>query len=167
MEIIVNKDISIKQFILISVLVIIAGIGALYVSLEGFIKVNILKNYKVEFAKIYYSEIVNTSREDDNSTYRRVVRYNFSVDGKNYSGEDTLWWKFFSSDINAKVGDDIKIIYNINNPEENKVYHISYLFIIFGIGINVFMFMALKKRIQDNDEDDVNQNFDPKTKINI
>ena len=152
MEVIVNKNISVKQFALIAIFAIIFGLGALYVGLEGFIKVNILKSYKMESAKIYYSEIANINREDENQSYRRVIKYNFNVDGKDYSGEDILWWKILRSDINVKVGDDVKIIYNINNPEENEVYHISYLFIVLGIGINAFMFVALKKRIQDDDE---------------
>ncbi len=64
MNIIVNKNISKKAFVIITFGAILIGIVMIYLATKGFINVNILKNYKKEIAEIYYSEIDDTDSMD-------------------------------------------------------------------------------------------------------
>ena len=50
MNIIVNKNISKKAFVIITFGAILIGIVMIYLATKGFINVNILKNYKKEIS---------------------------------------------------------------------------------------------------------------------
>lgn len=127
----------------------------IYIATKGFINVNIIKNYKKETAEITYSEIIDTSeyRGDENSSWQRQIRYIYFVDGKQFEGEDIIWWRFFlGSDINMQIGDKIDIYYNIDDPSQSEVYHISYVLIFLGICIIILTSLILKQRIKEKQE---------------
>ena len=150
MKMIVNKDISVKKFALITILAVFIGISLIYIATEGFIKVNILKTCKKEEAKIYSSEIVETvNTTEDQVKNMREISYTYDINNNKYEGTGKLWWKLFNSDKNFKVGDEIKIFYEINNPEKSKIYHISYGMMILGIIIIVLSVLMLKRRIEE------------------
>lgn len=150
MNVIVNKDIPIKTFVIITIFAIIMGIVLLYAATKGFLNVNILKKCNKIEAEITYSSKDNVSKQIGETNYQRKVGYVFTVNNKKYTGQDILWWRLLAnSDRNVRVGDKITVFYNINNPVENEVYHISYVLIIIGI---VFIFLPislLKQRIKE------------------
>lgn len=150
MKIIVNKNISKKNFMIITIFAVLLGTTIICFGVKGFIKVNILKSHKRENAKITYSTYLDTSRYDEmHSTYKIKVRYVYFVDNKQYEKEEILWWTFTKSTKNAKVGDEIEIIYNANNPSQSEVYHISYVFIIIGICCIVISLILLRHRMKE------------------
>lgn len=152
MNIIVNKDISIKAFVMITIFAILIGIMCIYIATKGFINVNILKTYKKEIAEIDYSIRVNVNHQStENDSYQRKVKYIYNVDNEQYKGEDILWWRaIFDSEKNVSRGDKITVFYNINNPAESEVYHISYVLIVVGISFIIFSILSLKQRIKEN-----------------
>ena len=83
----------------------------------------------------------------DQTTYR-YVNYTYLVNGVEYRNIDQLWWKF--TDNNLKENDKITVYYNINNPKDSKVYHISYLLIIFAILFLIFPPLFFKERLKYN-----------------
>ncbi len=149
MNIIVNKNISKKAFVIITFGAILIGIVMIYIATKGFINVNILKNYKKEIAEIYYSEIDDTdSMGQKMSSTVRVIKYNYFVDNKQYIGQDKLWYK--RTDKNVNIGDKIEIYYNINNPSKSEAYHISYISILLAICFIVFPLLLLKQKIKED-----------------
>jgi len=148
MNVEVNKNISIKTFIIITIFAVLIGFIMIYIATKGFINVNILKNCKKDVAEINYSEIVNTGGEND--TYRRKVKYIYFIDNKQYEEEDILWWILFNSDKNVRIGDKIDIYYNVNEPSQSKIYHISYMLIIIGICFIIVPLLVLRQRIKEN-----------------
>ena len=87
MNIVVNEDISIKTFVIITIFAIIKGLAMIYTSIKGFINVNILKNCKKELAEINYSEIVDTNENySENNTHKREIKYTYFVDNQQYEG---------------------------------------------------------------------------------
>lgn len=152
MDVIVNRNISIKAFVIITIFAILIGLAMIYIATKGFININILKNYKKEIAKINYSMIVDTAHSgSEHSTYQRKVKYIYFVDNQQYEGQDILWWRFlFNSDRNVQVGDEIEIFYNINNPSQSEIYHISYVLIVVGICFIVVPILVLRQRIKEN-----------------
>ena len=44
-NVIVNKNISIKAFVIITIFAVLIGLAMIYTATKGFINVNILKNY--------------------------------------------------------------------------------------------------------------------------
>lgn len=78
-------------------------------------------------AEINYSMIVDTDyRSSEHFTHSRKVKYIYFVNNQQYEGQDILWWRFlFNSDRNVQVGDEIEMFYNINNPSQSEIYHIS------------------------------------------
>ena len=151
MNIIVNKNISIKAFVIITFVAILLGLVLIYIATKGIINVNILKNCKKELAEINDSRIVDISeRDNENSSWQRQVKYRYFVDGKQYEGKEIIWWRFlFNSDKNLQIGDKIEIYYNINNPSQSEIYHISYVLILLGICFIVVPLLALKQRIKE------------------
>ena len=124
----------------------------IYIAIKGYINVNILKNYKKDFAEINESIIVDTSeRGSENSSWKRQIKYSYFVDGRQYEGKDIVWWRFlFNSDKNLQIGDKIDIYYNINNPSQSEIYHISYVLILVGICFIVVPLLLLKQRIKED-----------------
>lgn len=124
----------------------------IYIAIKGFINVNILKNYKKDFAEINESIIVDTSeRSSENSSWKRQIKYSYFVDGRQYEGKDIIWWRFlFDSDKNLQIGDKIDIYYSINNPSQSKIYHISYALILVGICFIVIPLLLLNQRIKED-----------------
>lgn len=124
----------------------------IYIAIKGYINVNILKNYKKDFAEINESIIVDTSeRSSENSSWKRQIKYSYFVDGRQYEGKDIVWWRFlFNSDKNLQIGDKIDIYYNINNPSQSEIYHISYVLILVGICFIVVPLLSLKQRIKED-----------------
>ena len=150
MNIIVNKDISIKAFVIISIFAIILGISNLDIAIKGYLNVNILKKDNKVEAKITYSSKANVSKKIGETNYQRKVEYIYTINNKEYKGQDILWWRVFAgSDRNIQVGDKITVFYNINNPTESEVYHISYVLIVVGICFIVVPILALKQRIKE------------------
>ncbi len=151
MNIIVNKNISKRAFAIMTLGGILIGIFLIYTATEGFIKVNILKNCKKEIAEINDSRIVEANeRSSERSSWRRQIKYNYSVDGIQHNGKDMIWWGLlFNSDKNLQIGDKIDIYYNINNPSQSKIYHISYVTILVGICFIVVPSLLLKQRIKE------------------
>lgn len=145
MNIMVNTEISKKTFIMMTVFAIILGLFLLYFSTECFIKVFVLKNWNCTEATVVFSG-VETLGEDQ--TIDRYVNYKYLVNGVEYSNIDKLWWKF--TDNNLKENDKITVYYNINNPKESRVYHISYLLIIFAILFLIFPLLFLKEKLKYN-----------------
>lgn len=150
-NIIVNKNIPIKVFVIITIFTVLMGVLLIYFGTKGFINVNILKSYKREVAEINYSMIININHMDsENDSYKRKIKYVYFVDDKQYEGEEILWWRFiFKSDKNVKVGDKISIFYNVNNPSQSEVYHISYMLIIVGLCFIVVSLLLLRQRIKE------------------
>lgn len=151
MNIIVNKDISVKKYMIITIFAILMGILLIYVATKGFINVNILKSCNKEIAEITYSARVNTNHNSsEKDRYERKIEYSYKVDNKQYEGEDILWWRFiFDIDKNVSKGDKIDIYYNISNPSQSEVYHISYVLFIVGISFMVVPTLSLKQRIRE------------------
>ena len=152
MKVVVNKDISVKTFVMITILAVIIGTAMIYIATKGFISVNILNKCKKEFAEIYLSEIdYREYYRNDMSSPQRKVKYKYIVDNQQYEGEDILWWRVFASDINVQEGDKIEIFYNINNPSKSEIYHVSYILIIVGIlGFIILPILFLKQRIKES-----------------
>ena len=147
MNIIVNKNISKKNYIIITLFAILLGIFLIYVATEGFIKVNILKNCKKEIAQITQINYDYELNDNKNMEVTKVIKYNYFVDNKEYTGKSSLWYKIFDKNVN--VGDKIEIYYNINNPSKSKTYHISYVTILVGICFIVVPSLLLKQRIKE------------------
>ena len=143
MNVIVNTEIPKKVYIVITIFSIILGLFFLYFATNCFIKVYILKTCNYTEATVISSSMEKSDRDQE---YYRSVDYTYSVDGVKYSNRDKLWWKW--TDINLKENDKIGIYYDINNPAESKVYHISYLIIILTILLLIFMPLLLKERLK-------------------
>ena len=150
MNIIINKNISIKTYIIITIFAILIGLALIFVAIKGFLNVNIFKTHKKEIGEISYSSIVNTKKNSsEEESHQRMVQYTYYVDNKEYKGEGLLWWRIFNSDKNMKKGDKIDIHYNINNPSQSEIYHISYGLILIGICIIVISSLSLKQRLKE------------------
>lgn len=145
MNIMVNTKISKKAFIIITVFAVILGLCLLYFATDCFIKVFVLKSWNCTEATVIFSNV--GSFGVDQTTYR-YVNYTYLVNGVEYRNIDQLWWKF--TDNNLKENDKITVYYNINNPKDSKVYHISYLLIIFAILFLIFPPLFLNERLKYN-----------------
>ncbi len=145
MNIMVNTKISKKTFIIITVFAVIIGLFLLYFSTECFIKVFVLKSWNCTEAIVVSSGVGFFG--EDFTTYR-YVNYKYLVNGVEYNNIDKLNWKF--TDNNLNENDKITVYYNINNPKESGVYHISYSVIIFAILCLIFPPLFLKERLKYN-----------------
>ena len=148
MKIIVNENISIKVFVILTIFVITLSIAILYSATKGFIEVNILKRCNKVEAQITYSTAEKTEVLSETS-YQREIEYIYNVNDKEYKGKDILWWRIFVDfDYNIKVGDKIIVFYNIDNPTISEVYYVSYVLIIISLCCIVISILALKQRIK-------------------
>ena len=145
MKIIANTEIPKKVFIIIIIVQILVGLFILYFATNCFIKVYILKTWNCTEATVVSSHIKHDDYNRD-ATLSRYVDYKYFVDEVEYNNTDELWWKL--TDNKLQENDKIKIYYNIKNPKESKVYHISYLLIIFAIIFLVFPPLALKEKLK-------------------
>ena len=142
MNIKINTNISKVSYIIFVSLAIILGFFLLYIALASFLNVYVLKNANLTEAKIISTNIYS----DNESTYRDVT-YQYYVDGTEYTNTDNLWWKLTNN--NLKENSSINIYYNINNPQKSKVYHISYMLIIFSLALLIFPIIFLKIRLNN------------------
>ena len=142
MNIKINTNISKVSYITFVSLAIVLGFFLLYIALASFLNVYVLKNANLTEAKIISANIYS----DNESTYRDVT-YQYYVDGTEYTNTDNLWWKLTNN--NLKENSSINIYYNINNPKKSKVYHISYMLIIFSLALLIFPIIFLKIRLNN------------------
>ena len=142
MNIKINTNISKVSYIIFVSLAIILGFFLLYIALASFLNVYVLKNANLTEAKIISTNIYS----DNESTYRDVT-YQYYVDRTEYTNTDNLWWKLTNN--NLKENSSINIYYNINNPQKSKVYHISYVLIIFSLALLIFPIIFLKIRLKN------------------
>ncbi len=143
MNIKINTNISKKNYLIITILAIILSLALLYIATVDFFKVSFTKKYVPIKATIVSSGLQVYGNDQ---TTNRYVKYQYNVNGKEYVNINTLWWKF--TDNNLKENSQINIYYNINDPKESKVYHISYMLIIFSILLLIFPIIFLKARLK-------------------
>ena len=148
MKVIVNKNIPIPIFAFFTIFGIIIGLILLWISLQGFIEVHLLKISDVTTAKIVFSNRQSSSEDihDHNNNHLSVV-YSYEVDSKFYEIEDSIWWKFYSNKGYYK-DNEIQIYYRKDNPFKSHVYHISYLLLSVAIILLFFLPVSLVKRIK-------------------
>lgn len=144
-EVKVNNNLSKNQRIGILILGIVIIISLFWIALNGVIKVNILKTSDTAEATIKNSSIIESKSNDEEANFNRMIVYSYEVNNKTYIGEDTLWWNIFNTDNGYKVNDKVTILYDIDNPDNSQVWHISYVFIIIAIALIWIITISIKK----------------------
>lgn len=150
MKINVNENMSIKSFILVTILMLIVGLILLYIGTKNIIEVNILKISKIETAEITFSER-RTPWDGDHNNASLWIKYTYNINGIQYEDKNNIWWKKFSEKRYTK-GEKIKIYYRVKNPQKSNVYHTSYflivLAILFLVSSPLFLIKKIKMRIR-------------------
>ena len=122
----INNNISKNTFRIIYIFLIILSCLLLYISLKGFIQVEVLgmatKTEGIVTKNLY------TPRSDNGQSHYRV-EFKYVVDTKEYIVVEDLSDKLSKYD----VGEKIKIYYDNNKVDKAQIYRIAYIPLCFSI----------------------------------
>ena len=142
-EVQVNNSISKNTFRIIYIIVILIACLMLYVSLSGFIKVEVLRQSTkaegVVTTKLY------TPRSSSRNPRHYRVEFEYEVNSNKYTVQEDMGDKVSKYDI----GERIKIYYDNDNVSKAKIYRIAYLPLCFSVIlliITTLIFIKSEKR---------------------
>lgn len=126
-----------KKKIFLAIISLFFSIIFIFVSIEGYINVYLLKNSEITIATVITTKIHNYTNI---SSASKEVLYKFVVDNEEYNGS------YPSVELkNYKTDEEIKIFYNKENPDKNGIMKVNTIALLFGISIIIMVLVSIKK----------------------